>query len=477
MSEIRKLAIKGVYWSVIERFSVQGVMFLTGIVMARLLTPSDFGVIGMLSIFISISQTFIDSGFSNALIRKNDRKDIDFSTAFYFNVVIGAVCYFVLYLLAPFIADFYNMSILKDVTRVLAVTLFFNSFTIVQVALLTIKIDFRTQAKINLTGAVISGALGITLAYTGWGVWALVYQTICRSALIVILYWILVRWTPGLQFSWISFNNLFSFGSKLLLSGLLHTFYLNITNLVIGKFYSSKDLGYFERGNQFGKIPIETSIAILQRVTFPILATIQDDEKKLIQSYRKYIKLSSVPIFFLLFLLIALAKPIVIILLTDRWAESIIYLQLYCLAQVYTHITRINLNLLQVKGRSDLFLKLEIIKKSISLTLLAISVPFGIIAICISQIIYAQIALYINTYYTGKLFGLSCFVQISDFAKYFVAAILSCLPVFMMTLFDFNLYICIVAGPLLSLFIYCIILYNDEVFSELRLIVMNGLKG
>ena len=469
MGNIKQNTIKGVKWSAVERFSVQGVTFLVGLVMARLLTPSDFGVIGMLSIFLAVSQTFIDSGFSNALIRKIDRTELDCSTAFYFNVVIGAMCYAILFLLAPFIANFYNMPILKEVTRVLAFTIFLNSLTVVQIALLTIKVDFRTQAKVNLFSSLASGGIGIFLAHEGWGVWALVYQQICRSLINVLLYWIVAKWSPMFKYSWDSFNNLFSYGSKLLLSGLLHTFYLNVTNLVVGKLYSSNDLGFYDRGQQLGKIPMETTVGIFQRVTFPILATIQDDNEHLIYAYRKYIKVTSILIFFCIFLLAALAKPLIIILLTEKWNDSIIYLQLYCLAHMLNHITRINLNLLQVKGRSDLYLRLEIIKKTISITILLIAAPFGIITICCSQIVYSWIAVYLNTYYTDKLFGLSLWMQIKDFSKYFFAAFLANVPAFLMVLFGLNNLLCLILGFVIALLLYSLVLLrNDSEFKEIR---------
>ena len=476
MGNIKQDTIRGVKWSAVERLSVQGVTFVVGLVMARILTPSDFGLIGMLSIFLAVSQTIIDSGFSNALIRKIDRTEIDCSTAFYFNVVIGLVCYGVLYFSSPAIARFYNMPILTDVTRILA--LFLNSLTVVHVAILTIKLDFRSQAKVNLVSSISSGLIGIYLAYSGWGVWSLVYQQILRSIFNVCLYWIVVRWLPMKAFSWASFRNLFSFGSKLLLSGLLHTFYLNVTNLIIGKLYSSKDLGFYERGQQFGKIPLETTINIFQRVTFPILSTIQDDNEKLISVYRKYIKVASIIVFWGMFLLIALAKPIIIILLTEKWNESILYLQLYCLALMLSHVTRINLNLLQVKGRSDLFLKLEIIKKTISIVILLIAAPFGIISICCSQILYSFIAVYINTYYTDKLFGLSLWMQIKDFSIYLFSAAMACLPVFVATIFGINNYFCVVFGPIISLLLYSqVLLRKDPVFVEVRDVALGFIRN
>ena len=319
--------------------------------------------------------------------------------------------------------------------------------------------------------------LGIALAYWGFGVWSLVYQQVFRAFLSALLFWILTKWRPLLLFSWSSFKELFSFGSKLLLSGLLHTFYLNFTNLIIGKFYSSKDLGYYERGRQFGAIPTEMSLSVIQRVVFPILSTIQNDDERLISVYRKYIKIISIAIFFMMMLLVALSKPVIIILLTDKWAESIIYLQLYCFAQMFNHVTRINLNLLEVKGRSDLYLRLEIIKKTISFCMLLIAAPFGVIAICVSQIFYAQIAIFINTYYTNKLFGLSYWMQVKDFSKYFIASMIACAPVYVMVEMGVNDYICVVIGPLIAFAIYAfVILRKDNNFMELKDVALNAMK-
>lgn len=468
MSDIRSNTVDGVKWSAIEKFSVQGIMFLVSLVLARLLTPSDFGLVGMLSIFIAISQTFIDSGFSSALIRKADRTEIDNSTAFYFNIIVGLISYLALYVVAPYIADFYNTPVLKDITRVLGITLFLNSLTVVQVALLTINVDFKTQAKVNFTSAILSGIIGILMAYNGWGVWALVYQQVIRSALCVLFLWIATKWKPLFVFSWVSFKNLFSFGSKILMSGLLHTVYLNVANLVIGKFYTSKDLGFYERGQQFGRVPIDSMVMIFQRVTYPIMSSIQEDEQRLIYVYRKYIKMTSIIIFFVIFLLIALAKPIILVLLTEKWSEAIIFLQLYCFANMFNHITRINLNLLQVKGRSDLFLRLEVIKKSISLLFLILSIPYGVIAICLSQVAYVPFALYLNTYYTNKLFGISLMSQVRDFAKYMIAALAACLPVYLCVLFNLSNLICLLIGPLIAIVLYIfVLLRRDPIYCEL----------
>lgn len=466
MSSIKDQTLSGVKWSAIGRFSVQGVSFLLGLIMARLLTPEDYGTIGMLGIFMAIAGTFTESGFSNALIRKIDRTETDFSTAFYFNIVVGIVCYGTLFLAAPYIAVFFDTPILKDVVRVISLNIFIGSLTIVQGAKLAIDLNFKSQAKISLVTTLLSGVLGITLAYNGFGVWALVFQSVTNSLLSLILLWTITKWKPTTPFSKDSFHNLFSYGSKLLASSLLHTLYCNMTTLVIGKFYSPKDLGYYSRGEQFASLPSMNITSILQRVTFPILSRLQNDDKRLIQIYRKYICITSMGIFFLMCLLAALAKPIIITILTDKWSNSIIYLQVFCFALMFDHLCQLNLNLLQVKGRSDLFLRLEIIKKTISFAILIAAIPFGVFAICLSKVVYTQIAVYINTYYTGKLFGLGYTAQIKDFAKYLIYSLIAAIPAYLLTLTSLPHILSICFGVIIAIGIYLLLLHKDTYMQE-----------
>jgi O-antigen/teichoic acid export membrane protein len=466
MSRIKDDTISGIKWSAIGRFSVQGVNFLLGLLMARLLTPEDYGTIGMLGIFMAIAGTFVDSGFSNALIRKIDRTETDFSTAFYFNIVVGLVCYGILFIVAPYIAIFFNTPILKDVVRVISLNIFINSLTIVQNAKLTIELDFKAQAKISLIATFVSGIFGLILAYTGFGVWALAFQSVTYNILSAILLWIVTKWRPTASFSKTSFLNLFSFGSKLLASGLLHTLYSNATTLVIGKYYTSKDLGYYSRGEQFASLPSMNITGILQRVTFPIFSKLQTDDSRLIQVYRKYICISSMIIFFGMFLLTALAKPIIVTILTDKWSNSIIYLQVFCFALMFDHLCQLNLNLLQVKGHSGLFLRLEIIKKIISLAILIAAIPFGVFAICVSKVIYTQIAVYINTYYTGKLFGLGYIAQIKDFSKYFIYSIVAAFFAYLLTLTPLPHLLNICLGSSIAVGVYLYLLRKDIYMLE-----------
>lgn len=411
-------------WSTIERFSTQGINFLFTIILARLLSPSDYGTIAMITIFFAICQTFIDSGFANALIRKIDRTEADKSTAFYFNIFVGLICYLIIFISAPFIATFYNQPILTPVTRILGINLILQSFCIIQQAELTSKINFKTQAKISLIGVIISGLLGLCMAYNGFGVWSLVTQALSSSLIRTLLLWILVRWRPTQKFSKESFRNLFSYGSKLLISGLLDTTYNNIYPLVIGKFYTPAQLGIYSRALHFGQFPSETFTRILQRVSFPALSTIQNEADRLKNNYIKFLKLSSFLVFPTMMLLAALAKPLVLFLLTDKWSEAIPLLQILCFSLMWYPVHAINLNLLQVKGRSDLFLRLEIIKKCIGIAILVITLPRGIRAMCYGMVVSAYISLIINTYYTGKLISIGFLKQMQFLFPIFLNSII-----------------------------------------------------
>lgn len=411
---LKSKTVKGVVWSSIERFSTQGVQFLIMIIMARLLTPKDYGLIGMLAIFLAVAQSLIDSGFSQALIRKQDRTDVDNSTVFYFNIVVSSALYLILFIAAPFVADFYNQPELTSVMRVVCLGVILNSLAVVQRALLTVRIDFKTQAKASLSAAVISGCIGIVLAYCGFGVWSLVVQQLLNLSVNTLLLWIFSKWRPIAVFSWKSFHELFAFGSKLLASGLLDTLYRNIYPIVIGKLFSASSLGHYTRAHQFSEFPSSNVTGIIQRVTYPILCGIQDETERLEAVYRKFLKLSAFIIFPLMIGMSAVARPFIDIVLGKQWGFCGQLLQIICFAMMWYPIHAINLNLLQVKGRSDLFLRLEIIKKILGITVLCITAPFGLVVMCYGQIFNSIVALVINTYYTGKLINVGFIRQMKD---------------------------------------------------------------
>lgn len=472
MSEnITKETLKGAKWTAIEKIALRAIQFIIGLILAKLLTPSDFGLVGMLSIFIALSQAFIDGGFGNALVRKTNRTEIDNSTAFYFNIVLGIFCYIVLYLLSPWVAIFFKMPILKDLLRVISLSLILNSFTIVPIAKLTTEINFKAQARATVISVIISGIIGITMAYHGYGVWALAWQTILSALLRCAILWFQCKWRPNLVFSTTSFKELFSYGSKLLTANIIGTLYANMSTIVIGKFYTPKDLGYYTRGQQFAQLPSATIMETIGKVTFPILAKIQNDDERLISVYRKYIRVTSLPIFFILTLLAAIANPLILILLTEKWDQSAIFLQIFCFAYMTEHLSRLNLNLLQVKGRSDLYLRLEVIKKIIAFLILFASIPFGVKVICLSNIIYSQIALFLNTYYTGKLFALGYKKQFCDFSKFWFLSIIACAPAYALTFTQLTPLLQLLIGCSVSITIYIIMLRKDHTFGHLMAII------
>lgn len=477
MASVKEDTIRSVKWSAIEKFSTQAMQFVLGLVMARLLLPSDYGTVGMLAIFIAVSQTFVDSGFTNALIRKLDRNETDFSTVFFFNLGVAILFYVLLFVCAPFVADFFEIPVLSPILRVQATTLIFGALMGVHNAKLTIKLDFKALAQRAVLSTLLSGIAGVICAYYGMGVWALVVQTVLAQVINMVFVWMYLHWMPLLIFSWQSFREMGSFGSKLLASSLLQTIYTNLTTLVVGKFFTAKDLGYYNRGTQFATLPVNTMNSVIGKVVYPVLVNIQDDDKHLVSVYRKYISFMSIPIFFGCMLMASIAKPMILMLLTDKWAQAVIYLQIFAFAIMFDHICSINLELLKVKGRSDLFLQLEIIKKTISIAILFASIPFGVIGVCFSKIIYTQIAVYINTYYTGKLFNLGYLTQLRDFVGYFFCSVLACVPGYLICTYT-NLpnILTFIIGLVLGIVLYVLFLRKDVYATEIYDLIAAKIK-
>lgn len=396
-------AVKGVMWSAVERFSVQGIQFVLSIVIARLVLPSEYGLIAMLGIFLAIAQTFVDSGFSNALIQKKDRTEVDFSTVFYFNIVVALVVYGVLFISAPFIASFYGEPKLVPVTRWVGVNLLLSSLSIVQRAKLTIRVDFKTQAKASLLAVIVSGLVGVFWAYRGYGVWALVFQALTSGLLNTLLLWIFARWMPLWCFSMESFKTLFSFGSKLLLSGLMHTIYINLYSLVIGKSYSAMDVGFYNRSYQLAGFPSTNIVNILTRVIYPVQCEMQDDDDRLNTSFMRYLRMSCYVIFPLMMVLAVLSEPLVRFLLTEKWLPSAELLSILCLAYMWYPVMVINNQILNVKGRSDYFLRAEILKKVVAIAILCATLPFGVRWLCWGIVLYNFFDMGIIIYYSKRV--------------------------------------------------------------------------
>ena len=406
--------MKGTLWSFVERCTAQGINLLVLFIIARLLSPREFGLIGMLAIFLAVAQSLIDSGFSQALIRKKDRTEDDKNTMFYFNIVVSVILYSFLYHISPWVASFYEEPQLSDVMKVVCLVIVIDSLAVVQRANYTIAIDFKTQTKATFISAIVSGTIGIFLAYHGYGVWTLVFQQLSNSLVNVIVLWAYSNWYPRLVYSWKSFHEMFGFGSKLMVSGLLDTLYRNIYQLVIGKAFSAESLGYYTNAHKFSDFPSSNFTVILQRVTYPVLCTIQDDDERLAQAYRKFLRLSAFVIFPLICGLAAVSSPFVDLILGEQWHYVAVLMIPICFQMMWYPIHSINLNLLQVKGRSDLFLRLEIIKKIIGVTILFVSLPFGLLVMCYTSIFSSILCLGINTYYTGKLIDVGFLMQMKD---------------------------------------------------------------
>lgn len=472
---LKKQTFHGVIWSAAERFSLQGVQFLIGIIMARLLTPDDYGLIGMLAVFMSISQVFIDGGMSVALVQLKERKESDFSTAFFLNLSISIAFYFILFFSAPLIARFFNQPLLEGITKVYALCLVINSLAAVNKTKLTIAVDFKTLAKISVTSAIISGVIGIYFAYAGLGVWALVIQAIVSAVLMTLLSFFYVRWMPKFSlFTKESFKSLFGFGSKLLIAQLISQVYTNLYSLAIGKKFNAASLGYYTRANQFSTLVSNNLTDILARVSLPVLSKVQDDDEQLVGIYSRYLKSAVFVVFPLVLGLCGVAKPLILILLTDKWADSILLLQILCIGQLTTVVTQVNLNLLYVKGRSDLVLKLEIVKKSIAFLILILTIIFcDIIGVCIGLTLYSYIAVCMNTYYTKKLLNYGLVSQIKDIYPYLALSVLILFECLLITHFIENSYISLSLSLVISVFTYTVISYfaKFEGFTELLNII------
>ena len=412
MQSLRNRTISGVAWSGVERFSVQGIQFVVQVILARLLTPSDYGVIAMLVVFLAIFQVFIDSGFSSALVQKHDRSEVDYSTVFYFNIGISIILFLMFFFSAPLIAKFYETPVLTSVARIVALNLIITAFAVVPRAKFMVLINFKTQAKASLVAIIISGAIGIWLAYAGYGVWALVFQSLLSNGINTLLLWILSKWWPLRTFSMVSFRSLFSFGSKLLMSSLLDTTFRNLYPLIIGRAFTAQELGLFSKADNLAQFPATNPTGIVNRVIFPVMCEVQNDDERIKTIFYKYLGISAFIIFPLMTGLAVLAEPFIRLVLTERWLGIVLFLQILCLSYMWFPVHALNLMLLKVRGRSDLFLRLEIIKKIVGVIILVITIPFGITIMCLGRVISSVSLVCVNTYYTRKYFDIGFFRQI-----------------------------------------------------------------
>lgn len=420
---LKKKTVKGVAWTSLNQVLNMGLGFVIGVILARLLSPSDYGLLAMIAVFNAIAFAFLDSGFGNALIRKPDLTEDDNTTAFFFNLVAGVVLFGIIWVIAPWVSAFYDKPILTPLLRAEGSLLIVSSFKIVQNTQLTRALNFKAKMIIRVVSNILGGASGIISAYCGLGVWALVVMHVADAIISLILLWIISPWRPRGRWNKQSFNYLWGYGSKLLASGLLDTIYNNIYPIVIGKFYSAADLGQYSRAKGYAAMPSQSLTGVIQQVTFPVLSQIQDDDQRLAGSYRRMLRFTVFIVFPIMIGMAALAHPLVISLVTDKWAQCVPYLQIICFSSMWYPVHAINLNLLQVKGRSDLFLRLEIIKKALITVVVFVCVPFGIIGICCGSVFTSLACLAINTYYTGKLINVGFVRQMMDMTPTLLASL------------------------------------------------------
>lgn len=462
------------YW----RFGQQAVSFVVsfviGIAMARVLSPSDYGITALPAVFIAISATIIGNGsFGMALVRKPEVTEEDLSTAFYYSMGMGLLFYLILWFASPFIADFYDTPVLESLMHVTSLSFLYGALGTPQKIILQRRLDFKTPAIISIVCQLVSGAVGLSLAYTGHGVWALVISSLVSGLLNQIIMLVIVRWLPKAKWSKESFKYLWNFGSKFIVTGMIDTAYNNITPLIVGKFYSPAALGEYNRAQNYANLPSSQISSVLENVTFPVLAKLQGNVELMIATYRRMIRVSAFIVFPLMMLLSALARPLVLVMITDKWEGCIYLLQIMCFYMMWYPIHSLNLNILTVTGRSDLFLKLEIAKKTIGLTFMCCFLPMGLVAFCYACIGSEFISLAINTWYTKKLYDYGLFKQLKDL----MPTLLLCLALFvaaraMTYVFD-NLYVQILTGATVAAVVYLggALLFKFEELNDVKFLL------
>lgn len=475
---LKNKAVNGVSWSAADAILGQGVTFLVGIVLARLLSPTEYGLIGIISIFIVVLNGVVDSGFSNALIRKQDSANDDYNTMFYTNLAFSIVLYVGLYFAAPLIAEFFERVELVALTRVMGLTLIINASSIVQITILTKKVDFKTKTKASLTSAVTSGILGIVLAYWGFGVWSLVAQQLTRLLLYAICLWWLNRWIPSCSFSKESFKYMWGFGWKMLVSGLLNNIWNQLYQVVVGKFYSPATLGQYSRSREYANLLSMNFTTIIQRVSYPVLAELQDDRERMVNGYRRIIKMTMFVTAVSMIFMGAVAEPLIYCLIGPQWHEAATYLPLICISLSLYPLHAINLNMLQVQGRSDIFLVLEIIKKIIAIGPICLGIFVGIQWMLVGSIVTGFISFFLNSYYTGKKLQYSSWMQLRDVAPSYLVALLMAVAVYFLKYLPISYFAILPMQIIVGLGVGLVVckLSNMSEYNDLKQIIVEKIK-
>jgi teichuronic acid exporter len=439
VSDLKRKTIRGFFWSSLESLFSQGQGIIFGIFLARLLSPSEFGLIGMITVFISVAQVFVDSGLSQSLIRKQNCTTHDYSTIFWVNLTIGLLSYLVIWIAAPFISTFYGKPELVSLTRVTSLVIVIGSVTLIQQTILTKEIDFKTLTKSSTIATFVSGVLSLVLAFSGFGVWSLVWRTIINQIVRSALLWYYNRWRPKYYCSKQILKEHFSFSSNILLISIVAALFKNFFNLIIGKNYSDKVLGYYTNADQYSSMPSTSISSITNKVSYPVLSEMQNDNEKLKTSINKLIVNVMYISFVIMFGLAAVAKPLFVILLGSKWLPSVIIFQALCIAYAISPMHVININIMKIKGRSDLFLRTEIIKYLMFTPALVLGAIYGLTVLIAGIIFFYWVGYMVNGMYAKRLIGYSFIDQALDFLPVFgIAFVPAVLTWSLGGLFSFN---------------------------------------
>lgn len=465
---LKQKTISSILWSLVQRFGVMIISFCANLVLARLLTPDDYGVIGMLLIFISVSNTFIDGGFGTALIQKKEPTQEDYSTIFFWNIFISVILTGILYISSPLISEFYRLPLLSDVLKVMGTVLVINAFSVVQTNILQKKFEFKKLATINIIANIAASILAIVLALRGFGVWSLVFRYLSCSLVISIILWITTKWKPMLTFKFKSFRTLGKFGGMVLLANLVETIYTEFQGLVIGRAFSAKDLGYYTQAKRLEEIPTLGISSAVNQASFPVYASIQDDKQSLKTLIRRNINTLSFINFPLYAILLIIAEPLFIILFSDKWLESVPYFRILCLAGAIYPITSLNTNIIKSLGKGNIYFYMQLFKRVIGICLIIGGLRYGMLGLMWVLVLNAYLMYGVNIYFANKLLKYSLLEQLGDIVKNLYITILCSLPTVALVFLNINMFV--LMGMQIVMFVMCFILvciltknstYND----------------
>lgn len=454
MSSLKQKAVSGVFWNFVEQAFLMLFRTLINVLIARQLFPSDYGLIAVVLIFMQISEVLVNGGMRDALIRKPELSSDDLSTVFLFNLATSFLLYAVYYLVAPYIAEFYDIPAFVLVSRVLGLVIIINAISMVQNALITREINFKFLAKVNIAATFIGGVIGMVAAYNGFGVWSLVIQSLIKAAMVSLVFWINSSWFPKLHFSFFAFKENFSFGYKLVLSDLINTVFSNLYQMVIGKVYSPESLGYYSQGRRLGEMPSQIFYTLFQRTSYPLLSSIQAENDRFNAIYLKLIRILSFISFPIAFLLILTGEPLIKLLLTDKWVNSIPFFYILCFSGMFFPITGISAYACLAKGRSDLILKFEIIYKLLMIALIALTFRYDIVIMVTGQGFLIILQFVMNFLVVGRVIRLNLKDQLNAISGAFTLSLLTLFITYLITLFDMQMIVKLVMQVFIFSFLY-----------------------